>query len=105
MSHLLSATRREIGQKLCNFLKEITLLFVWNRIHRTISAFLGRAGIVDEYSKVDLRSLGPIHVCSCGSRLFKVGCMFEDSDISMWFVDAECALCGALVKVPTPDDD
>jgi hypothetical protein len=60
---------------------------------------------MDEYSKVDLRSLGPIHACSCGSRLFKVGCMFEDNDISMWFVDAECALCEALVKVPTPDDD
>jgi hypothetical protein len=41
----------------------------------------------------------------CGSRLFKVGCMFEDNEISMWFVDAECALCGALVKVPTPADE
>jgi hypothetical protein len=40
----------------------------------------------------------------CGSLLFKVGCMFEDGEISMWFVDAECALCGALVKVPTPVD-
>jgi hypothetical protein len=37
--------------------------------------------------------------------LFKVGCMFEDSDISMWFVDAECAECKALVKVPTPVDN
>jgi hypothetical protein len=41
----------------------------------------------------------------CGSMLFKVGCMFEDGEISLWFVDAECALCGALVKVPTPVDD
>jgi hypothetical protein len=41
----------------------------------------------------------------CGSRLFKVGCMFEEGEISMWFVDAECALCGALVKVPTPVDE
>ena len=31
--------------------------------------------------------------------------MFEDGEISMWFVDAECALCGALVKVPTPVDE
>jgi hypothetical protein len=30
--------------------------------------------------------------------------MFEDGEISMWFVDAECALCNALVKVPTPVD-
>ena len=51
-----------------------------------------------------MRSLGPVHVCFCGSRLFKVGCMFEDSDIAMWIVDAECAECGALVKVPTPAD-
>jgi hypothetical protein len=31
--------------------------------------------------------------------------MFEENEISMWFVDAECALCGALVKVPTPVDE
>jgi hypothetical protein len=31
--------------------------------------------------------------------------MFEDSDISMWFVDAKCAECKALVKVPTPVDN
>jgi hypothetical protein len=30
--------------------------------------------------------------------------MFEDNDIAMWFVDAECADCDALVKVPTPVD-
>lgn len=56
-------------------------------------------------STLDLRAMGPLHVCICGSMLFKVGCMFEDSDISMWFVDAECAECGALVKVPTPVDN
>jgi hypothetical protein len=31
--------------------------------------------------------------------------MFEDGEISLWFVDAECALCGALVTVPTPVDE
>ena len=55
-------------------------------------------------STLDLRGFGPMHVCVCGSRLFKVGCMFEDHDIAMWFVDAECAECDALVKVPTPAD-
>ena len=60
---------------------------------------------MDERIKVDLRSLGPVHACVCGSRLFKVGCMFEDNDISMWFIDAECADCEALVKVPCPADD
>jgi hypothetical protein len=77
---------------------------VLNSLSRVLARLLSRAGIVDEYSGVDLRSLGPVHVCSCGSRLFKVGCMFEDGEISMWFVDAECALCNALVKVPTPVD-
>jgi hypothetical protein len=77
---------------------------VLNSLSRVLARLLSRAGVIDEYSGVDLRSLGPVHVCSCGSRLFKVGCMFEDGEISMWFVDAECALCNALVKVPTPVD-
>ncbi len=46
----------------------------------------------------------PTHVCPCGSRLFKVGCMFEDNEISLWFTDAECADCGALLTAPTPAD-
>ena len=74
-----------------------------NSLSRVLARLLSRAGALDS-SKVDMRSLGPVHVCFCGSRLFKVGCMFDDNDISMWFVDAECAECGALVKVPTPAD-
>jgi hypothetical protein len=31
--------------------------------------------------------------------------MFEDDDISLWFTDAKCADCGALVTVPTPVDN
>jgi hypothetical protein len=31
--------------------------------------------------------------------------MFEDNEISLWFTDAKCADCGALVTVPTPVDD
>ena len=74
-----------------------------NSLSRVLARLLSRAGVLDS-SKVDMRSLGPVHVCFCGSRLFKVGCMFEDNDIAMWFVDGECAACGALVKVPTPAD-
>ena len=74
-----------------------------NSLNRILARLLSRAGVLNT-SKVDMRSLGPVHVCFCGSRLFKVGCMFDDNDISMWFVDAECAECGALVKVPTPAD-
>lgn len=52
---------------------------------------------------IDLRGT-PIDVCVCGSLIFKVTCMFEDKEISLYFTDAECALCGALVTVPTPID-
>ena len=59
--------------------------------------------------KQDSRSLDlrgtPTHACVCGSALFLVRCMFEDKEISLWFTDAECALCGALVTVPTPVDE
>jgi len=77
---------------------------VLNRLSRGLARFLNRAGVTAPIG-ADLRSLGPIHACMCGSMLFKVGCMFEDNDISMWFIDAECAECGALVKVPCPADD
>lgn len=59
---------------------------------------------MDSPAGADLRSLGSVHACVCGSKLFKVGCMFEDFEISFYFIDAECALCGALVKVPCPAD-
>ena len=54
-------------------------------------------------SGIDLRGT-PIDVCVCGSLIFKITCMFEDKEISLYFTDAECALCGALVTVPTPVD-
>lgn len=53
---------------------------------------------------LDLRGT-PTHACVCGSMLFLVKCMFEEKEISLWFTDAECALCGALVTVPTPADE
>ena len=52
---------------------------------------------------IDLRGT-PIDVCVCGSLIFKVVCMFEQNEISLYFTDAECALCGALVTVPTLAD-
>ena len=54
---------------------------------------------------VNLRGI-PSSVClNCGHLVFQVGCMFEDNEISLWFTDAKCADCGALVTVPTPVDD
>ena len=46
----------------------------------------------------------PLHVCPCGSMLWKVQAMFEDGEISMYMLDMECALCGALATAPTPLD-
>ena len=84
--------------------KPCTLLFVFNRLSRGVARLTSRAHKA-EHTAFDLRSLGPIHVCSCGSKVFKVGCMFEDNEISLWFTDAQCAECGSLVKVPTPVDN
>ena len=53
----------------------------------------------------DLRSLGPIHQCVCGSTVFVCYVQFEDYDISWWGLDAECASCGNLVKAPCPVDN
>ena len=53
----------------------------------------------------DLRSIGPVHVCSCGSQVFNVAVTFEDYEIAWWFLDATCVNCNALVRVPCPADD
>jgi len=52
----------------------------------------------------DLRGLGPIHVCTCGSQVFQVMASFEDSEIVWWFLDGTCASCGNLVTIPCPAD-
>lgn len=82
----------------CNLHKNrITLLFVLNRLN------LARLKSRAKPAGIDLRGT-PIEVCVCGSLIFKVVCMFEDKTVSLYFTDAECALCGALVTVPTPVD-
>ena len=48
----------------------------------------------------DLRELGPIHVCPCGSQVFNVMVAFEDYEISWYFLDATCVNCNNLVTVP-----
>jgi hypothetical protein len=50
----------------------------------------------------DLRDKdAPTHICVCGSRLWNVKCMFEDYEISFYFLDMECALCGSQATAPT----
>lgn len=54
---------------------------------------------------LDLRDKDvPLHVCICGSTLWKVKAMFEDGQISLYMLDMECELCGALATAPTPID-
>jgi len=74
--------------------------------------FVQRKGVIARLLKsrakpaiVNLRGI-PSSVClNFGHLVFQVGCMFEDNDISLWFTDAKCADCGALVTVPTPVDN
>jgi hypothetical protein len=58
-----------------------------------------------DLSGIDFRGI-PTHECPvCQCRLFRIYASFEDYDIALWGVDAECAECGALVTVPCPVDD
>ena len=52
----------------------------------------------------DLRALGPIHVCPCGSQVFNIMASFEDYELVWYFLDATCANCGNIVTVPCPVD-
>jgi len=53
----------------------------------------------------DLRSLGPLHACPCGSKVFSILATFDDYEISWYMLDATCANCGNLICVPCPIDD
>ena len=76
----------------------VTLLFVMNWLIVSRLKRKPKSSMLANYRGI------PTHVCPCGSRLFRVGCMFEENEISLWFTNAECAECGALVTVPTPVD-
>ena len=52
----------------------------------------------------DLRTLGPVHACSCGCTVFNIYAQFDNYEISWWALDGQCASCGNLVKVPCPVD-
>lgn len=52
----------------------------------------------------DLRELGPLHVCPCGSQVFNAMVSFEDYELSWYFLDGSCVSCGNLVTLPCPPD-
>ena len=62
-----------------------------------------RNGLPDPFG-ADLRGLGPLHVCPCGSQVFNVMAAFEDYELTWYFLDATCVSCGNLVVVPCPVD-
>jgi hypothetical protein len=53
---------------------------------------------------IDQRGI-PTHTCLvCGCGVFLVRAMFEDYELSGYFLDAECAACGSPLTVPCPVD-
>ena len=52
----------------------------------------------------DLRELGPVHVCPCGSQVFSIMASFEDHELVWYFLDGTCVSCGNLVTIPCPAD-
>jgi hypothetical protein len=66
------------------------------RMHRRRKPYDG----IPEPFGADLRGLGPIHVCPCGSQVFNVMCSFEDYELVWYFLDATCVSCGNLVTAP-----
>ena len=58
----------------------------------------------EEELHVDLRG-DPIHICICGSMVWNIQAMFDNYEISMYFTEMECSLCGTLATAPTPIDN
>ena len=44
------------------------------------------------------------HECDCGSYVWLLKVSFDDYEISNYFLDMECAVCGSFAKAPTPLD-
>lgn len=53
---------------------------------------------------IDLRG-EPTHVCVCGCFVWNVKTIFENGQISQYFLDMECAQCGSIATAPTPIDN
>jgi hypothetical protein len=62
-----------------------------------------RAKLPDKFG-TDLRGLGPVHVCPCGSQVFSIMASFEDHELVWYFLDGTCVNCGNIVTVPCPVD-
>ena len=58
---------------------------------------------VDYDKAMDLRGT-PTHVCPCGSQVWLLKVTFVDYEISNYFLDMECLMCGSFATAPTPID-
>jgi hypothetical protein len=45
-----------------------------------------------------------LHVCVCGSNMWKLVVTFSDYEIASYSLDMECLECGTRAKAPTPLD-
>lgn len=57
----------------------------------------------DDDLNLDLRGT-PTHECICGSAVFNVPVVFENYEISNYFLDMQCIKCGSIYTAPTPLD-
>lgn len=46
-----------------------------------------------------------MHVCICGSNLWRLVVSFEDYEIATYSTDMECLECQTRAKAPTPIDN
>jgi hypothetical protein len=74
----------------------------WSRFRRRTAA---SSPVATDLPRIDQRGV-PSHVClSCGGNVLVVRAVFEDYAVAAWFLDAECACCGAPMTAPCPSDD
>ena len=59
---------------------------------------------LSQVTGADLRGLGPVHVCPCGSQVFNAMVSFNGFELVWYFLDGSCVNCGNLVKLPCPVD-
>ncbi len=49
----------------------------------------------------DYRFLGPTEICACGNCSFAAIVHFKNNEISSYFTDIRCLMCGAYLIAPT----
>jgi C4-type Zn-finger protein len=56
-------------------------------------------------SVVDLRGIPTAECPMCGSNIITINAVFDsDYEISLYMLDAECAMCHTRLTAPTPLD-